>query len=190
MRIGIDIDDTVALTHDMLIEAAIKFDKEFVEGRGFRNKNAHKFNEMFYWRTENVKAFFDYIGKQKLFLNNIEPRENAVEIINKLYEEKHKIIFITRRNSKGCSRGCTKKWLKKEGFKFHKVIMDCEEKGEMCKKKKIDLFIDDSSVHIYEAIAENIDALLIDTPRNKSEKKLKRVKGWPEIYKYINEKVD
>ena len=189
MRIGVDIDDTIANTHDMLMETAISYDKEFVEGRGFRNKDAYKFNEIFYWRTENVKNFFKYVAKSKMFLN-IEPKKDSIKYINKLKEEGHKIFFITRRNSKGSSKGCTKKWLKKNGYKYNKVIMDCDEIGEMCKKKKIDLFIDDSSVHIYEAMAENIDALLMDTPRNRGEKKLKRVKGWKEIYNYINKKVN
>lgn len=188
MRIGIDIDDTVALTQDKLLEQAIYYDKEFVEGRGFRNKEAHKFNEKFYWRTENVNAFFDYIADSKMFLD-IAPRPDSIEYINKLYDEGHKIIFITRRNKKGSSKGCTKKWLKQNGFKFHKLILDAVDKGEICAKQKIDLFIDDSAVHIYEALEYNIDTFLIDTPRNKKEKNLPRIKGWKEIYEYVNKKV-
>lgn len=188
MRIGIDIDDTISLTNDALMNYAIEYDKNFVEGRGFRNKNAHKFNEIFYWRSENVKDFFNYVQSTKLFLD-LEPREDSIEIINKLYEKKNKIIFITRRDNKGISKGCTKKWLKKMGYKYHKLIMNATDKGEICKKKKIDLFIDDSPVHIYEALSENIDALLIETPKNKKEKNLPKIKNWKEIYKYINKKV-
>ena len=39
MRIGVDIDDTISFTHKKLIEAALEYDENYVNGKGFKNKN-------------------------------------------------------------------------------------------------------------------------------------------------------
>ena len=41
MRVGIDIDDTIANTNELLIDLGLKFDKEYKDGKGFKNKNSY-----------------------------------------------------------------------------------------------------------------------------------------------------
>ena len=96
MIIGIDIDDTIAKTNDKLIEEAIKYDKEHLKGKGFKNRNAYSLMEIFYWSVVDVDSFLDYIRNSKFFLE-VEPINDASLYINKLYDIGCKIVFITRR---------------------------------------------------------------------------------------------
>ena len=47
---------------------------------------------------------------------------DALDILNKWYNEGHTITFFTARESK--HRSITEHWLKTNGFKYHKLIMD------------------------------------------------------------------
>ncbi len=47
---------------------------------------------------------------------------DALDILNKWYNEGHTITFFTARESK--HRSITECWLKTNGFKYHKLIMD------------------------------------------------------------------
>ncbi len=186
MRIGIDIDDTVSHTNERLIEEAYKYDKEHVKGKGFKNRNAYSFMDMFYWNVMDVDNFLKSVRNSKFF-DGLNVKDSANEYITKLYNEGHKIIFITRRSDKFATKIATKKWLKKNGFKYHKLILGCKEKGNMCLNNDIDLFIDNDYKNVYDALSNGIDAILMGDDYNKDENEVKRVESWKEIYDYVNE---
>jgi len=50
-----------------------------------------------------------------------EPYPDALDILNKWYEEGHVITFFTSRTEE--HRTITEKWLKKHGFKYHGLLM-------------------------------------------------------------------
>lgn len=50
-----------------------------------------------------------------------EPYPDALEIINKWYDEGHVITFFTSRTEE--HRSITETWLKKYGFKYHGLLM-------------------------------------------------------------------
>ena len=86
MKIGIDIDDTVANTDERIIQEALKYDKEFVKGRGFKNKDAYTFMEKFYWNVMDVDGFMKVIRKGKFF-SELNPIDDSVFYVNKLYDD-------------------------------------------------------------------------------------------------------
>jgi len=186
MRIGIDIDDTVSHTNERLVEEAYKYDKEHVKGKGFKNRNAYSFMDMFYWNVMDVDNFLNNV-KNGNFFQSLGVKQSANEYISKLYDEGHKIIFITRRQNSFKTKLSTKKWLKKNGFKYHKLIFGCKEKGAACINNDIDLFIDNDYKNVYDAISNGVDSLLMSDEYNKDEKEVKRVESWKEIYDYVNE---
>lgn len=51
-----------------------------------------------------------------------DPFPDALEIINKWYEEDHIITFFTSRTEE--TRDITETWLKKHGFKYHGLLMN------------------------------------------------------------------
>ena len=181
MIIGIDIDDTISLTNDRLIEEAIKYDREFLKGKGFKNKKAYSFMEMFYWSVLDVDSFLNYIRSSKFFLE-VLPIENSALYINKLYDEGNKIIFITRRENTFKVKSMTKKWLKKNGFKYNKLILGAKKKGVVCETEGVSFFVDNDIKNVYEVLECGIDCVLMSDGYNKDEEELERVNSWKEVY--------
>lgn len=184
MVIGIDIDDTIAKTNDKLIKEAVKFDKECLKGKGFKNRNAYSFMEMFYWSVVDVDRFLDYIRNSKFFLE-VEPMIDASVYINKLYDMGCKIVFITRRKDSFKVKTRTKKWLKDHGFKYHKLILSANNKGKICNELGVSLFIDNDIKNVYDALDYGIDSLVMLDEYNKSENELRIVSSWDEAYNYV-----
>lgn len=186
MRIGIDIDDTIAKTNKKLIEEALRYDKEHVRGRGLKNKNAYSFMEMFYWTVLDLDGFMKEVRRGKFF-SSLEPVEGAVLNINKLYQEGNQIIFITRRQKDLKTMLKTKKWLKNMGFRYHKLILGGEHKDEICSNYQIDIFIDNDVKNVIEVSSEGILCVLKGTEFNRDEKDFRRIESWDDIYDYIKE---
>ncbi len=186
MRIGIDIDDTISLTNERMIEEAILYDKQFVKGKGFKNKKAYSFMEMFYWTVMDVDQFLNHVRNSKFFLT-LPVKQEADRYIKKLYDEGNEIFFITRRKDSFKTKLSTKKWLKKNGFRYHKLILGCSKKGAMCENLGIDIFIDNDYKNVYDASQYGIDSILMGDEYNKDEKEFRRVESWKEIYDYVNE---
>ena len=78
MRIGIDIDDTVSHTNERLVEEAYKYDKEHVKGKGFKNRNAYSFMDMFYWNVMDVDNFLNNV-KNGNFFQSLGVKQSANE---------------------------------------------------------------------------------------------------------------
>ena len=184
MRIGIDIDDTVSLTYSKLMELALDYDKEHVNGKGFKNKNAYRYVDRFYWSKDNVNDFFKGLDRSVLYAN-LDVIDDSLKIVNQLYEDGHEIIFITRRNVD--SYNVTRQWLLQKGFKFHQLYLGISNKGKFCCDNDISFFIDNEEVNVRDALKYNIDAVLFGTLQNEDINDLKRIESWNEIYRYINE---
>ena len=187
MKIGIDIDDTVSKTNERLIEEALKYDREYVKGKGFKDPEAYSFMEMFYWSVVDVDNFLKRFRKGTAFYE-LEEKEEAPLYISKLYDEGNEIYFITRRQNTMKMKSMTKKWLKKKGFKYNKIFMEIRNKGEFCHNLDIDIFIDNDEKNVYEALEYKIDSLLMATKYNEDVEDLRKVHNWKEIYDYIKEK--
>ena len=186
MRIWIDIDDTTSKTDERLIEEAYKYDKKYLNGRGFQDKTAYSFTEMFFWNVVDVSNFLDYIRRGKFYLQ-LEVMENAPKCINKLRSMGHEIIFITKRRNHLKLRWYTKRWLKKNGISYDRLIMGAEDKGQVVVDENIDVLIDDDVKNVKKAVEAGKKGLLMTTKYNQGEKKLERVNDWKEIYKKIKE---
>ncbi len=184
MKIGIDIDDTVANTDERIIQEALKYDKESVKGRGFKDKDAYTFMEKFYWNVMDVDGFMKIIRKGKFF-SELNPIEDAVMYVNKLYDDGNEIYFITRRKNDFITKMKTNKWLKKTGFKFHKLIMGGIDKGTMCKDLGIDVFVDNDEKNVRAASKNGINSILKGTLYTSDVKDLTKYENWKDIYKHI-----
>ena len=185
MKIGIDIDDTVMNTFDVIEEAARYFDKYFLENKGYQDITKYDFHERFYWTSEEKKAFFNYFRKNKLYLK-AKPKGDALYYLEKLYNEGYEIYFLTRRkkDEKLDILSITKNDLISKGFKFTDCYIGLSKKGEACKSLEIDVFIDDAVIQIEDVNNYGIKTILIDNWYNKEYKGL-RAKNFQEIYNII-----
>lgn len=185
MKIGIDIDDTVMNTFDVIEEAARYFDKYFLENKGYQDITKYDFHERFYWTSEEKKDFFNYFRKNKLYLK-AKPKGDALYYLEKLYNEGYEIYFLTRRkkDEKLDILSITKNDLISKGFKFTDCYIGLSKKGEACKSLGIDVFIDDAVIQIEDVNNYGIKTILVDNWYNKEYKGL-RAKNFQEIYNII-----
>lgn len=185
MKIGIDIDDTVMNTIDVIEASALYFDKYFVANRGYQDITKYDFHDRFYWSSEEKKSFFNYFRKNKLYLK-ARPKGDALYYLEKLYNEGYEIYFLTRRSKdeKLDILSITKDDLTKKGFKYKDCYIGLSKKGEFCKDLGIDVFIDDSVMQIEDVNTYGIKTILVDNWYNKEYKGL-RAKNFQEIYDII-----
>ena len=98
MNIGIDIDDTITKTSEE-IDLYAKEYTENVLKRKFELQNIEIFDPMwpkhlYNWTDEEDEKFWDLYYEK--IMENVKPKEDAVEVINNL-SVKNNIIIITAR---------------------------------------------------------------------------------------------
>ena len=186
--IGIDIDDTIANTNELIVVEADKYDKEVLGGTGIKDPLAYEFTKMMGWKEDGRGIFFND-RLEHIFINTT-PKENSVEVINKLYDEGYTILFISFRKDKYVANPyeLTTSWLKKYGYKYTKLFVNTGTKEDECINNHVDLFIDDMPNHCEDVNKVGIDVILFDSMYNKDEKRYKRANNWLEIYDIIHSK--
>lgn len=181
MRIGIDIDDTITNSWEYLKPI---YEKEF----------DIKINDtsLPYYKAVNEKidlTFDEFAGrlnKYDYLKTNIPIKTDAIEILNKLKQEGHTIIFITARGKTYKDPyKITKEYLDKFNIPYDKIILEAWDKSISCQEEEIDLFIDDSPKHCEEVIDNGIDVLMMETNYNKNYSQFKHVANWYQVYDYI-----
>ena len=187
MRIGIDLDDTITKTDEILFKYAKIYNEE---EKILFNINREEWNltKAFGWNEENIKEFFSKYLKS--IYEEAEIKENAKERINKLKDDGNEIIIITARDTKSLKEvhEVCKDWLINNKINVDKIVVDGEDKAQNCLENKIDIFIDDNICNC-ENVYNNlkIPVLLMNGRYNKDYQnpKIKRVYNWNEIYNEI-----
>lgn len=191
MNIGIDIDNTITEIQEELdnaaYEYAIKLGKNIKNSENYLEdikNNGETYKNKFQFSYEELKYFLKNI--QEEITNRAKPRFNAVETINRLRREGHKIIIITARDSEFHDDPyiLSKKWLDKNNIEYDKLIVNAREKGTVCKNENIDLFIDDQLNNCLDVSKEGIKVIRISN-ENYMNKDIVDLDNWTKIYEYI-----
>lgn len=193
MRIGIDIDNSLTEVQDKLNKAAFEYAIQL--GKNIDNydnpmenikNNRDTYKKKFQFTYEELKYFLKEI--QENITNNATPRENAKEVIDKLKEDGHEIYIITARDSEfhDDPYKLSKDWLDKNKIYYDKLIVNTREKSSVCKKEKIDLFIDDQLNNCLSVANVGIKTIMI-TDKLYDYNEIMQLKNWNEIYNYTNE---
>lgn len=190
MVIGIDIDDTIAKTS----EAIDLYAKEYTENilkRDFTLNMVDIYDPMwakhvYSWSIEEDNRFWNLYYEK--ITKNIKPKEDAIEIINKLYKN-NKIIIISARwdRKSGIINKITEEWLKNYNIYYDSLYMNHQDKRNIAKDNKIDLLIDDSIKTCIEIESIGIKTFLMNSRINEhiDAGKITRVNSWFEIYEKI-----
>lgn len=183
MRIGIDLDDTIASFFEIFLNYAIMYDKSLKKNVLSLTKQKDK---EFSWNNFEKDNFY------RLYIDDIAgslfPLDGASNYISKLKEDGHEILVVSARNKKHYSRPyeLTSAWLKKHKIPFDQLHIGCENKMQLCLDYKIDLFIDDNITTLNLIKDKGIPTILIETKLNKKQKtNHNRFVSWQEIYKAI-----
>lgn len=193
MNIGIDIDNTITEVQDELNKAAYEYAVKL--GKNINNaenpledikNNGDVYKKKFEFTYEELKYFLKNI--QEEITNKAKLRINAVETINKLRKEGHKIFIITARDSEFHDDPylLSKNWLDKNNIEYDKLIVNAREKGVVCKNENIDLFIDDQLNNCLDVLKEGIKVIRISKEISKNAE-IVDLDNWNKIYEFIGE---
>ena len=190
MNIGIDIDDTISKTSEEVdIWAKEYFEKKLK--REFKTNNIEVSDPMwarhlYGWTIEEDNIFWDLYYER--IMENVKPKDDAIEIINKLATN-NKIIIITARwdrEDQNISK-ITKNWLKKYEIYYDKIFLGHEDKRKIVTENNVELFIDDNYRTCKQVSELNVRTLIMNSRLNKGiqEDKLERVFSWKDIENII-----
>lgn len=200
MNIGIDIDDTLSESFELVFPFSQKFDIEELGNSGkvqsYGKKENHNYIEEMYphWTEEQTNLFWDKIFMQAV--TEARPKPYASEIIHKLKAEGNKIVIITSRYevlpNDNTIETKSKKWLAKNNIPYDTFVLNAKNKLIAAQNEKIDLFIDDSIQHCRKVKEGNIKALLYTTNANQGVEvpELERVYSWIQIYEIYKQMRD
>ena len=192
MNIGIDIDDTIAKTSEETDIYAKEYTEKVLK-RKFEFKKIEILDPMwarhlYGWSDEEDKNF--WILYYEKVMENVKPKDDAIEIINELSKENN-IIKITARwdRESGIISEITKKWIEKYNINYHKLFIGHLDKRNIVKENNIELFIDDSFKTCKQISEIGVRTFIMDSRINKEMKddKLERVFSWKEIANKIKE---
>lgn len=190
MIIGLDIDDVISNTHEVLIKYAQIYSEKYLN-KNIEKYDSNNFIEVLGCSTEEEQKYYrTYYTKA---LKEIIPKFYVKEILTKMKEDGYKIILITVRSDKECNGNAyeiTKDWLNKYEIPYDKLIIESFNKKEICAKYKVNVFIDDS-IKNCELVAElDIPVFLMNAPFNilyKDTNKIRRVDNIIDLYNKISE---
>lgn len=184
MKIGIDIDDTIADTFDYLMPYIAEFfevDIKYLKENNISYSNLPE--TMKRKELEFAKKYYDKV------MPNTPFKPKVAEYINKIKDLGNEIIIITARDKTlyEDEYKTTIKELKNNNINYDKLVCN-KDKAKVCIDEKIDLFIDDSISNCNKVSKLGIATLLFTSKGNSKERTdFHRVKEWKEIYEKIKE---
>lgn len=184
MRIGIDIDDVITDTSDVI--------KEYIA----KQKNCKKLKEHMVEIMKGVPVNpevvqFGLENYIKVF-QEVEAKKNASQVIQRLLEKGNEIYLITARGEnldffKG-SEKVTIDFLKDNHIYYTKIIFNATNKAQLCKDNQIDLMIDDSIVHCENVKNVGIKSIVFSSEVNMGiNTTVERVNDWLQLEKRIED---
>lgn len=192
MRIGIDIDDTLTDTYELIFNYAQYFTANELKkeiNQVDREKIKDRFTKNFHnWSKEDDEVFFDKY--YETIVSNVRIKPFAKEIIDKLRDEKNEIYFITARflSNKFDIEQATKKWLEENEIEYEGIYLNVSDKAKIIKENNIDILIDDNINNCLNAVENGIKTYIMDSLVNYSfkDERIERIYSWPHLYQVIN----
>lgn len=193
MIIGIDIDDTITDTYEVMMNYAQQYTIDVLKREPIlrdENCNTHFYTKyLLGWKDgEDLEYLKKYYSK---IVDEVKPKTLAVEYLKRLHEEKNKIILITARweSDEFDVAEATQKWINKNNIPCDKLIINAENKLIAAKQENVNVFIDDSFKNCKMVSDNGIKTYLMDTRTNKGfiDKNIERVYSWPHLYMKLKE---
>jgi len=173
MRIGIDLDDTICRT------------TEIVHNRVEKYAEKMKLNALDIMNDEVLKDEFFSEYLEDIYIN-VEIKRSVKEVIKRLKSRGNEIYIITARTHTDKIEKITRKWLKEHEISIDYLIMDSygDKRVQACKQHHIDLMIDNDPFNYKKLSSANIRCLLFDD-RARYDLENNYMTTWLEIEKYI-----
>jgi len=163
-----DIDDTISETDKYSTEYILNyFEKCNLPYKQIQRVS--RFAEAkFDWDVKTALKWYKKYGDEMML--NFPCKPHALEVIQQLKADGHKIILATARANDWHTdpEKCTLEWLKKVGLPYDKIYIGRIDKEKICLDEKADFFVDDDISMITKITADCHDtkALLLNTDYN------------------------
>jgi len=183
MNIGIDIDDTITCTYETLLPMiAIKYGMN--TDKLIKQKPTYR---MLHSILPNYDKFC--IENYSTMAKIVPLRKDVIDVLTRLKQQGHKIIFITARNNIEYSDPykLSYEYLKVNGIPFDKLIVNTADKAKECILQDIDLYIDDNTRNCKAVKNKGITTLQFGTSFTQKIKGIDRVNSWEEVYYKVQE---
>ena len=183
MKIGIDLDDVVVDTS----KYAYRYLLPLFRGNKEIMDNLKDFARGKLTNDNMFKVANKYAPK---VWKKAKLKPDALEVLNRLKESGHELIYITARNNNinPEAETITYRYFNKHGLPYDKIIFGTYNKRKTCLDEKVDVFIDDSVDTCNDLDKHtSITVYLFDSIVNrKLPSNVQRVKSWYELETKIN----
>lgn len=193
MVIGIDIDDTISDTCEVMLNYAQEYTIDVLKREPIlesKSCNNHFYIQYLHNWKEGEDIGFLECAYEKI-ITEAKPKTLAVKYLKKLHDEGNKIILITARwEAKNFDvKKTTEKWIEANDVPCDKLILNAENKLIAAKQENLDIFIDDSFSNCQMVSSSGIKTFLMDTRFNVglNDEKIERVFSWPHLYMKIKQ---
>lgn len=190
MIIGIDIDNTITHTTEMIMHYAREFGME---------KNLNTLADPRYYYLEDALGWDQETAD--LFLNTyleriyreMQPKDQAAEVMRRL-QEQHELVLITSRNQYFPKvEQVTVEWLQRHAIAYNRLILNTTSnmhffnKLEVCLKNGVEVMVEDHH-ELAAELSQVMPVILFDYPYNRhlASDKIIRVRHWNEVSPWID----
>lgn len=182
MRIGIDIDDTLTSLSELFYT---EMQKWCIEKEKLNLSDEKILTKNIYSNIKDYHLFWREVMEEKVL--NMECKDGAKLIIDKLLEEGHEIYLITARSNDYYDNYIenTLEWLKNKNINYTEAYFECTDKRKVLNDLKIDIMIDDNKDVIDTALDLGIKGIIMNTFFNSTYNKCDRAYTWYDVYCYI-----
>lgn len=187
-----DLDDTVCDSDAYSEECIANFIKENNLPYKKVRDNTRFADEKFDWDQETSRKWYKIYGDEMML--HFPCKKNTKEVIGKLRELGHKVIFATARSTEWHKdpEGISRQWLENNNISYDKLIVGRFDKELVCKEENADVFVDDD-IKITTNVANfgiNTKVFLANTKHNstlKTPNKVTRLYDFTELLELIDE---
>lgn len=191
MKIGIDIDNTITHTTEMIMHYARIFGQEHGLNT-IPDPSYYYLEDALGWDKKTADEFLDhYLGR---IYAEMRPKDQAIEVIRELKSE-HELILITSRNRQFPQvEEVTVNWLAQNNIAYDRLILNTTSnmhffsKLAICLENQVEVMIEDH----YELVSEIspiIPVIMFEYPYNSHllSDNIIRVKHWNEVKQWVNQ---
>jgi uncharacterized HAD superfamily protein len=178
MRIGIDLDDTICRTTEIVNKRLESYAKK------------NNLNVLDIMNDEDLKCEFFKENILEIY-RNVEIKRDVYHVLKRLKSRGNEICVVTARGNTIVPDGegvyeVTKEWLDRNNILVDGIFIGAygENKAKVCKENNIDLMIDDDPYNYKMLNSHGVDCILFDD-REKYDLRHDYFTNWIEIEKYI-----
>ncbi|HWP97495.1 MAG TPA: hypothetical protein VN426_11675 [Syntrophomonadaceae bacterium] len=185
MRIGIDIDNTITETTEIIMAYARKYGERH-QLNTEPDYREYYIEDAFGWPRETADAFLN--GCLLDIYRDVKPKPGALNTMREI-NHCHSLILITSRNRffPGIETA-TREWLARYEIPFESLVMNSTanmhhfSKVQACQENRVEVMVEDHHELAFE-LSQHVPVLLFDYPYNRHihSPNICRVKTWEEV---------